>query len=155
VKAAGCLELGPLGEPEAVRMLGSLETVAGDFAVSTRRADEISSWMVFVVARPNELQKRIDDLRERGIKDLYVLPEASAWRGAVSLGLFKQEDLALALQKTIVARGVRNVRVAPRGPGIGPMTIQVRPGSDTLVAALPALRAAVPAALARPCGSGG
>ncbi|MFM1990720.1 MAG: hypothetical protein RJA99_3677 [Pseudomonadota bacterium] len=155
MKAANCAELGPLSEPETVRLHAAFESMPGEFATSTRRADEISSWMVFVVSRPNELQKRLDDLRERGVKDLYVLPESSAWRGAVSLGLFKQEDLALALQKSVAARGVRNVRVAPRGAGSGPMTVQVRPASDTLIGELPKLRAAIPAAVARPCGAGG
>lgn len=155
LKAANCVELGPLTEPETVRLHASFESVSGELATATRRADEISSWMVFVVWRPNELQKRVDDLRERGVRDLYVLPESSAWRGAVSLGLFKQEDLALSLQKAIAAKGVRNVRVAPRGAGTGPMTVQVRPASDALLGELPKLRAALPAAGVRPCGTGG
>jgi hypothetical protein len=69
----------------------------------------------------------------------------------VSLGLFRQEDLALGLQRAITARGVRNVRVAPRGPGPGPMTLRVRPVPEVLLAELPRLRAALPDAIARPC----
>lgn len=151
LKAAGCLEVGPIGEPETVRLHASLDLLPGEFAVSTRRADGVSTWMVFVVARSNALQKRLDELRERGVKDFYMLPESSAWRGVISLGLFKQEELALALQRVLIGRGVKQVRVAPRGPGPGPMTVQVRPVSDALLAELARLRAAVPAAAVRPC----
>jgi hypothetical protein len=74
-----------------------------------------------------------------------------AWRGAISLGLFRQEDLAVALQRSIADRGVPNVRVAPRGPGPGRVTLQVRPVPAEVAAELARLRAVMPEAVARPC----
>jgi hypothetical protein len=151
LRAVGCVEFGPLREPDAVRLLVALDAVGAELAVSAGRADEVTAWMVFVAPRASELQTRLEALRERGVRDLYVLPEGSAWRGTVSLGLFRQEELALGLQRTIAARGVRNVRVAPRGPGAGPMTLRARPAAEPLLAELPRLRAAIPDAVARPC----
>jgi type II secretory pathway component PulM len=73
------------------------------------------------------------------------------WKGAISLGLFRQEELAAALQRSITERGVKGARVAPRGPSPGRITLQVRPVPDAVVAELGRLRASMPEAVARPC----
>jgi len=154
LKAAGCAEIGPMSEQDAVRVQVALDAVVQDLSVSTQRADDITSWWVYVAPSSADLAKRVADLRERGVSDLYVMPDGQ-WKGAISFGLFRQEDLAVALQKTIAQKGVRNVRVAPRGPSAGRITLQVRPINDALIAELPKLRSAMPEAIARPCGSRG
>ena len=120
-----------------------LEIVALESRVTTRRADDITSWWVYVAPSQGDVAKRVADLRERGVSDLYVMPDGQ-WKGAISFGLFRQEELAVALQKTIAQRGVRNVRVAPRGPSAGRITLQVRPIADAVVAELSKLRTAMP-----------
>jgi hypothetical protein len=154
LKAAGCAEIGPMSEQDAVRVQVALDAIAQDLSISTRRADDITSWWVYVAPSSADIAKRVADLRERGVSDLYVMPDGQ-WKGAISFGLFRQEDLAVALQKTITQKGVRNVRVAPRGPSAGRITLQVRPIGDAVIAELPKLRTAMPEAIARPCGSRG
>lgn len=154
LKAAGCVEVGPVSEPETLRLMLALESLQVGFSIQARRLDDTSSWMVAVFPRSSELQKRLDDLRERGVKDVYVLPEASAWKGGISLGLFKQEDAAASLQRAVTAKGVRNARVVPRGPGAGPLTVQIRPVGDALLGELSKLKPSSPDTTLAACGGG-
>ena len=154
LRAAGCAEIGPMSEQDAVRVQVMLDAVVQDLVVTTQRAEDITSWWVYVAPSSGDVARRVADLRERGVSDLYVMPDGQ-WKGAISFGLFRQEELAVALQKTIAQKGVRNVRVAPRGPSAGRITLQVRPTGDALIAELPKLRTAMPEAIARPCASRG
>jgi hypothetical protein len=152
--AANCAEIGPMAEADAVRVQVALDAVAADLAVATQRAEDITSWWVYLPPGPAEVSKRLAELRERGVTDTYVMPDGP-WKGAISLGLFRQEELAAALQKTIAGKGVKGVRVAPRGPSPGRITLQVRPVGEAVVAELAKLRAAIPDAAAQPCAARG
>jgi hypothetical protein len=154
LKAAGCAEIGPMSEQDAVRVQVMLDAVVLDMTVKTQRAEDITSWWVYLAPSSADIAKRVADLRERGVSDLYVMTDGQ-WKGAISFGLFRQEELAVALQKTIAQKGVRNVRVAPRGPSAGRITLQVRPVGDALVAELSKLRTAMSEAIVRPCASRG
>jgi hypothetical protein len=154
LRAAGCAEIGPMSEQDAVRVQVMLDAVVQDLIVTTQRAEDITSWWVYLAPSSADIARRVADLRERGVSDLYVMPDGQ-WKGAISFGLFRQEELAVALQKTIAQKGVRNVRVAPRGPSAGRITLQVRPIGDALIAELPKLRTAMPEAIARPCAARG
>jgi hypothetical protein len=150
LRATGCAELGPMSEAEAVRVQVALDAVVADLSVATQRAEDTTSWWVYLAPGPTETSTRIAELRERGVTDTYVMPDGP-WKGAISLGLFRQEELAVALQKSIAARGVRGVRVAPRGPSPGRITLRIRPVGDSVIAELARLRTEIPDALARPC----
>jgi hypothetical protein len=154
LKGASCVEIGPMGEFEAVRVQVALDLVASDLAITTRRAEDVSSYWVYLPPSSVDVQKRLADLRARGVSDVYLMPEGT-WRGAISLGLFRQEELAVALQRSITDRGVKGVRVAPRGPSPGRMTLRVQPVPDTVPLELAKLRATFPEAVARPCAARG
>ena len=151
--AGDCVAFGPLTEVEAVRAQAALDAAAADLSITLVREDEITSWWVYLPAAPGDLARRVAELRGRGITDIYVMPDG-AWRGAISLGLFRQEELAVALARAISDRGVRGVRVAPRGPAPGRLVLQVRPATGAVAAELERLRAQHPEAAARPCPRG-
>jgi hypothetical protein len=150
LRGAACVEIGPMSESEAVRVQVALDAVATDLTVTTRRAEDITSYWVYLPPSSVDLAQRLADLRARGVTDTYVMPDGN-WRGAISLGLFRQEELAVGLQRSIGERGVKGVRVAPRGPSPGRITLQVRPVPDSVAAELARLRAPMPDAVARPC----
>jgi hypothetical protein len=154
LRAANCAEVGPMSEGDAVRVQVALDALASDIAVATQRAEDTTSWWVYLPPASGDVVKRVADLRERGVTDTYVMPDGT-WKGAVSLGLFRQEELAVALQKSIAAKGVKNVRVAPRGPSPGRITLQIRPVNEPVATELSTLRASLPEAIARPCAARG
>lgn len=143
-----------MGEFEAVRVQVALDAVAPDLTVTTRRAEDISSYWVYLPPSTVDVQKRLADLRARGVTDVYPMPDGT-WKGAISLGLFRQEELAVGLQRSISDRGVKGVRVAPRGPSPGRMTLQVRPVPNAVPIELAKLRTTFPEAASRPCGPRG
>jgi len=150
LRAAQCVEAGPLSESDAVRVQAALDAVAPDLAVQMRRLEDVTSWWVYLPPSTVDNARRVADLRQRGINDTYVMPDG-AWRGSISLGLFRQEELAAALARSIAERGVRGVRVAPRGPGPGRVVLQVRPVTAAMLTEIQRLRAALPEAGFRPC----
>jgi hypothetical protein len=154
LKGASCVEIGPMSELEAVRVQVALDLVASDLLITTRRAEDVTAFWVYLPPANADVQKRLADLRTRGVSDVYLMPDGT-WKGAISLGLFRQEELAVALQRAIIDRGVKGVRVAPRGPSPGRMTLLVRPVPEAVVVELAKLRASFPDAVARPCGSRG
>jgi hypothetical protein len=150
LRATGCARIGPLSEGEAVRLQVALDAVSADLAISTERAEDITSWWVYLPPSSVDTARRIADLREAGVTDTFVMRE-DPWKGAISLGLFRQEALAVALQKAIAARGVKGVRVVPRGPSAGRMTLTVRPTGEPVIAELLKQRGRLPDATVRPC----
>jgi hypothetical protein len=150
LRAGQCVEAGPMSETDAVRVQAALDAVTPDLAVQMRRIEDITSWWVYLPPTTVDNTRRVADLRQRGIRDTYVMPDGP-WRGAISLGLFRQEELALALARSIAERGVKGVRVAPRGPGPGRVVLQVRPVTDAMLAEIERLRAALPEAGFRAC----
>lgn len=155
LRGANCAELGPLAEADAVRVQVALDAIAADLAFSIQRVEEASSWWVYLPPGPVEtLSRRLAELRERGVTDTYVMPDGP-WKGAISLGVFRQEELAVGLQKSIAAKGIKGARVAPRGATPGRVTMQVRPVVEPVAAELVRLRGTIPDAVARPCAARG
>jgi hypothetical protein len=150
LRGAACVMIGPMSESDAVRVQVALDALVSDLRIDTERAADTASWWVYVPPAAGDILTRLADLRQRGVVDTYVIPDG-AWRGAISLGLFKQEDLAVALQRKLFERGVRTARVAPRGPTPGRLTLTVRPMTREMPMELARLRALMPDAVARSC----
>lgn len=152
-RTGGCVAIGVLTEADAVRAQAALDAVAPNLTITMIREDDITSWWVYLPPAPGDLARRVAELRSSGVKDIYVMPDGN-WRGAISLGLFRQEELAVALARAITDRGVRGVRVAPRGPNPGRLQLQVQPVTEPVAAELERLRVQHPDAALRPCGRG-
>jgi sirohydrochlorin ferrochelatase len=150
LSGAPCVEIGPMSEADAVRVQLALDAVASDLQVRTLRAEDVTAWWVYIAPPVPDIARLVAELRVKGVTDLYVVPDG-IWKGAVSLGHFRQEELATALQRTLAERGVGRVRVAPRGPSPGRMTLQVRPVPSAVPIELARLGAELPEAAARPC----
>ena len=151
LRTAGCAQIGPIGEAEYVRVQAALEALSPDLDISAVRLDEVTSWWVYLPpVRGGDVSRRLADLRDRGVGDTYLMPEG-VWKGAVSLGLFRQEDGAVGLQRTLAQKGVVGVRVIPRGPPPGRMILKVKPVHDAVASELLKLGAEFPEAALGPC----
>jgi hypothetical protein len=120
-----------------------------------RRAEEPTSFWVYLPpsANPADGQRRVAEVRELGVTDVLLVPDGT-FRGAISLGIFRQEALAQARQRTLAELGVRHPRIAPRSAGTR-SSLRVSPVPPGLPAELVKLQAGFPEATARVCpGSG-
>lgn len=81
-----------------------------------RRSETPSAWWVRVPPQGSrdQAERRVQELRELGVKDMFIVQEAGQSQYAISLGLFKTEARAQQLLGQLRARGVRNAGVEAR-----------------------------------------
>lgn len=79
---------------------------------------EVTSHLVYLPPAGGKegADRRVADLRERGITNFFVMQGDSPLRWAVSLGVFKTEASARTLAAELAKQGVQGVRILPRGP---------------------------------------
>ncbi|MGI4719131.1 MAG: SPOR domain-containing protein [Janthinobacterium lividum] len=79
---------------------------------------EVTSHLVYLPPNGGKegADKRVAELKEKGVENFFVMHGDSPLRWAVSLGVFKSEAAAQGLVAALGKQGVRGVRVLPRGP---------------------------------------
>ena len=92
------------------------------------RVPVVASWWVFIppLRDEQELVRKVRELRNLGIEDYYVLEGSGEMRSAISLGIFKSEDTAVAFLEGLRTRGVRSARVGNRDHRITQTVFVVR-----------------------------
>lgn len=58
--------------------------------------------------------QKIAQLKARGVKEYFVVPEAGPWQNAISLGIFKTREAAQHFFDDLRAKGVRSAQVGER-----------------------------------------
>lgn len=147
--AAACIEIGSFSAADAQRFEAQLAALGLKAKSSVRTlAGETSGYMVYVPASAdkNTPQDILAELRQLGITDFFALPQSSALRGGVSLGIFKTEEGAQTQLANLTKKGVRNVRIQPRGAALagGQQLFQLRGLARTEQRAFDRLRAEFP-----------
>jgi len=114
---------------------GELDTVRADLARtlapgrwSEARVQVVAGWWVFIPGTRDEqeLARRVRELRDAGIEDYYVIPVNGELRNAISLGIFKSEEAAVAFVGGLRTRGVRSAQVGARDHRITQTAFVVR-----------------------------
>jgi len=118
--AYACLETEAYAPPDARRFetrLARLELGARQMRLAVP-FQEVTSHLVYLPPNGGKegAERRVADLRERGISDYFIMQGDSPMRWAVSLGAFKTEASARTLASELAKKGVQGVRVLPRGP---------------------------------------
>jgi hypothetical protein len=111
--AAGCVELAPLSEGQALAVQGALGDQSLLFTMLLPAGTE--TWWVYVWPPQGQAQARFEALRARRLIDEVVLMREGALRGAIVLGRFRDVSNALALQRKLLLAGETQVRLAARG----------------------------------------
>lgn len=79
---------------------------------------EVTSHLVYLPPQGGKegADRRVAELRERGVSNFFIMQGDSPLRWAVSLGVFKTEAGARTLAAELAKQGVQGVRILPRGP---------------------------------------
>ncbi|MGH8854485.1 MAG: SPOR domain-containing protein, partial [Telluria sp.] len=79
---------------------------------------EVTSHLVYLPPDGGKegADRRVAELKEKGVQNFFVMQGDSALRWAVSLGVFKSDAAAQSLVTALERQGLRGVRVLPRGP---------------------------------------
>lgn len=100
-----------------------------------------------------EAERLVAEMRLAGVKDLFVIREPGPNQNAISLGVFKTEEAARRLQSELMGRGVKGVRIAPRGGTVH--RVELRAPVDAMPGLLSALSRLDPAWRSQRCTPGG
>jgi hypothetical protein len=115
-----CVQAGPFNAGDARRFEN--RTARLDLGPRQTRLSvpfqEVSSYMVYLPPAGGKegADKRVAELKERGIDNYFVMQGESPMRYAISLGVFKTEAAAETELAKLGRQGVRGVRILPRGP---------------------------------------
>ncbi|MFC3460928.1 SPOR domain-containing protein [Massilia haematophila] len=118
--AFACLETEAFAAGDARRYETRLARIALG-ARQTRLAipfQEVTSHLVYLPPQGGKegADRRVAELRERGVTNFFIMQGDSPLRWAVSLGVFKTEAGARTLAAELAKQGVQGVRILPRGP---------------------------------------
>ena len=154
--AQACLEFGDFGAADAAKVERALAAVSPAIKVEARPVDAPGWYMVYLPPHRTaaEAERRAEELRKLGIKDLMVMNENAPLKFAISLGSFRDPAAAKAHLAALEKMGVKGVRMSERSSG-GALTRYVLRDVDAAAAGqLSALRGDYPAQTMRPCTSG-
>jgi len=150
-----CVEFGDFLGTEVARVEAALLQL-GLGSRQTARPVEVPGWyMVYLPpykTRP-EAERAAAELSKRGVKELLVLGEGPLKLG-ISLGSFRDPELARAHAATVEKLGVQNVRVSDKPSPITATRYQLRELDAAAAQQLASIRKEFPAQSVRPCGSG-
>ncbi|MCE3000387.1 MAG: SPOR domain-containing protein [Betaproteobacteria bacterium] len=111
-----CVEWGVFSGPEIARADGALAALGLPAEALQRRVMEIDGYWVHmpVLKTKPEVDRKVAELKGLGISDFYVVQEPANWRNAISLGVFKNEELANTELERLRKQGVRSAVITRR-----------------------------------------
>ena len=150
-----CVEFGDFQASDVARVEAALLQL-GLGSRQTARPVEVPGWyMVYVPpfkTRP-EAERAAGEIAKRGVKDLLVLGEGPLKLG-ISLGSFRDPELARAHAAAIEKLGVQNVRVSDKPSPVTATRYQLRELDVAAAQQLASIRKEFPAQSIRPCSGG-
>jgi hypothetical protein len=150
---AACVEVGDFTIENAARVRQRLETVATGDRLAIRSVEAPGWFMVYVPPFKTraEVDRKVDELRKAGVKELLVISDNSPMRFGIALGSFKDQDLAIRHAADLDRRGIKGVRVADKPSSVLVTRFQVRAVDQALAEALRAVQKEFNAARFQAC----
>lgn len=148
-----CLELGAFNVGDVPRVQQALEPLALGARLSSRRAEEVASYWVFIPPLRNRQAANVKatELKKLGVEDFFIVQEDQKARFAISLGVFKTEEAARSRLAELRTKGVRTARVGPKETSVQKVYFAIREVPDALVTRLNDLRQTFPGTELRDC----
>lgn len=112
---AACTEIGTFDAADAKRFEARVASLSLGNRLSQRTVDEPSRHIVFIppLGSKEGADKKAAELKKLGIKDFYVIQDASEFKWGISLGIFRSEEAARGHLAALNQKGVRSARVGP------------------------------------------
>lgn len=150
---ASCREWGGFAAPDLARAQQAIASLGLAAAPSVRDITETQSWWVYIPpggGREAAL-KRAADLKALGITDFFVVQEEGPSRWAVSLGIFRSEELARARLEALRGKRVRTAELGTREAHFSRAWLQARGLTAPQIEGLSTLARQFEGSEVRPC----
>jgi hypothetical protein len=105
----GCYEWGSFSTASLLRARNVLDKYSLAATVQEQTSQESRRYWVYIprLRSAAQAQSKVDELRALGVEDMFVVQEPQ-WHNAISLGVFKDEQLATKLWEELRSRGVNS-----------------------------------------------
>jgi hypothetical protein len=110
-----CLEWGSFAANESARAAAALDKLGLGGKVAVRELGD-SYWVYIPPLKTQaDVDKKIAELKARGVVEFHAMQDNDQWRYAISLGVFKTADAANNLLEQLRQKGVRSAITGARG----------------------------------------
>lgn len=115
-KMSSCAEWGEFSGSDLLRAQQDLATLKLGARLAQRIVEQDRGYWVYMPPQPNRagVERKLQQLKERGIYDHFVVQEEGEWQYAISLGVFKTEEAARKFLAFLRTKDVRTARVGER-----------------------------------------
>jgi hypothetical protein len=147
VPVAGlCVQWGSFGGADLPRAQAALDALAmGERVRKTEVSVSTSYWVYIPPLRTKaDMERKSNELKERGITDYSPLLESGRWHYAISLGVFRGEEGARKHLAFLREKGVRSAQVGEREQRIAQTAFMLRDPTQEQAAQLAGLKAGFP-----------
>lgn len=116
LQAANCAEWGEFSGRDLVRARQALAELKLGDSLTQRGVEYDRGYWVYMPPQKTrvDVERKIAQLKERGVNDYFVVQEEGEWHNAISLGVFRTEDAAQKFLATLRTQRVRTARVGER-----------------------------------------
>lgn len=111
-----CLEWGEFSGADLTRANDRLAGLKLGSALSEREVEHSIGYWVYIPPSKKhaELDAKIKQLKKAGIKEYFVVQEKGKWHDAISLNIFKTEDMARKFLDHLKSRGIKSAVMGER-----------------------------------------
>ena len=123
-----CMEWGSFTLADAPRVQKLLDPLALGPRLGQRRTEETAGWWVYLPPQGSRQAalKKAAELKSLGVEEYFVVADEGPFRWGVSLGVFRNEEAALARLANLRRQGVRTAEIGARETIVPKVWLQVQ-----------------------------
>jgi SPOR domain len=141
-----CLEWSSFGSAELPKAQAALDLLSLGERVRGIEVGVSTSYWVYIAplkSKP-DMDRKTNELKDRGVTDYSPILEAGRWRYAISLGVFRNEDGAKKQLALLRGKGVRSAQIGEREQRVTQTAFLVRDPTEAQSAQLVNLKTGFP-----------
>ena len=141
-----CLEWGVFAGPDVARAENAIARLELPPAQFERVVTDASGYWVHMppLKTKADADRKVGELKALGVTEFFVVQDATQWRYAISLGIFRTEEAANAFLTKLRERGVRTAVAERRENFLKQIAFYVREPNEATVARLAELQKEFP-----------
>lgn len=111
-----CLEWGDFSGSDLTRAIAALTALQLGDKLSRYQVEHDTGYWVYIPPLKNKAatNKKIGELKARGITEYFIVQNAGQWRNAISLGVFKTQEAAQHFLDEMRSKNVRSAQIGQR-----------------------------------------
>ncbi len=113
---AACMEWSGFSGNDLTRATAALDTLKLGDKLTQRQVEHASGYWVYIppLNTRADADRKVAQLKARGVEEYFIVQEAGKWRNAISLGVFRTEDAAQKYLESLRSKGVKSALAGER-----------------------------------------